>query len=154
MTAGDAPAPAADRLATLETQPLRPRMVTFHNPADVHVPPGNYSHTAKVPAGTEMIFISGQVGIRPDGSTPTSFDEQVEVVFENLRACLAAHGLTMHSVVKLNAYLVAGTDVRSMRAVRLRYFGEHKPASTAVFVPALVSPELLLEVEAVAVKTN
>lgn len=125
-------------------------MASFLNPPTVHVPVGNYTHTAVVPAGTELVFISGQVGIRPDGSVPESFAEQTETVFANLRACLAAHGLEMDSVVKINAYLVAGHDVQAMRAVRARYFGAHKPASTAVFVPALVSPELLLEVEAIA----
>lgn len=127
-------------------------MVTFLNPAEVHTPVGNYTHTATVPAGTELVFVSGQVGIRKDGSIPATFPEQAEVVFENLRECLAAHGLGMESVVKLNTYLVLGQDVQSMRAIRQRHFGAHRPTSTAVFVPALVSPELLLEVEAVAAR--
>jgi enamine deaminase RidA (YjgF/YER057c/UK114 family) len=127
-------------------------MVTFLNPATVHAPAGSYTHTAVVPAGTELVFISGQVAIRQDGTIPVSFAEQAEVVFSNLRSCLAEHDLEMSSVVKLNAYLVAGQDVHAMREVRLRHFGTHKPTSTAVFVPALVTPELLLEVEAVAAK--
>jgi enamine deaminase RidA (YjgF/YER057c/UK114 family) len=129
-------------------------MVTFANPATVHTPAGNYTHTAIVPTGTELVFISGQVANRPDGTIPATFAEQAEVVFANLRSCLAAHGLEMKSVVKLNAYLVAGQDVHAMREVRLRHFGAHKPTSTAVFVPALVSPELLLEVEAIAAKIS
>ncbi len=125
-------------------------MARYLNPPAVHAPVGNYTHTAVVPPGTELVFISGQVATRPDGSVPTTFSEQAEVVFANLRACLAAHGVGMDSVVKLNAYLVAGQDVHAMREVRARYFGAHKPTSTAVFIPALVSPEFLLEVEAVA----
>jgi enamine deaminase RidA (YjgF/YER057c/UK114 family) len=125
-------------------------MATFLNPPAVHTPVGNYTHTAVVAAGSELVFVSGQVAIRPDGSVPDTFAEQAEVVFANLRACLEAHGLGMDSVVKLNAYLVAGHDVHAMREVRARYFGAHKPTSTAVFVPALVSAELLLEVEAIA----
>jgi enamine deaminase RidA (YjgF/YER057c/UK114 family) len=129
-------------------------MVTYINPATVHSPVGSYTHTAVVSAGTELILISGQVAIRPDGTVPKTFAEQAEVVFENLEMCLAAHGLEMNSIVKLNAYLVAGHDVQAMREVRLRYFGAHKPTSTAVFVPVLVNPELLLEVEAIAVKNS
>lgn len=129
-------------------------MISFANPANVHAPVGNYTHTAVVPAGTELVFISGQVAVRPDGTVPATFAEQAEVVFENLQACLAAHGLGMSSVVKLNAYLVTGHDVQAMRAVRQRYLGAHKPTSTAVFVPALVAPELFLEIEAVAAKTG
>lgn len=127
-------------------------MVNFVNPATVHSPVGSYSHTAVVPAGMELVFISGQVAIRPDGTVPATFAEQAVVVFENLKSCLASHGLEMNSIVKLNAYLVAGHDVKAMREIRLRYLGTHQPTSTAVFVPALVTPELLLEVEAIAAK--
>ena len=128
-------------------------MAEFVNPSNVHAPVGSYSHTVTVPPGTELLFISGQVGMRPDGSLPASFAEQAEVVFENIRSCLAAHGLGMEAVVKLTSFLMPGTDVRIMREIRQRHFGEHRPASTAVFVPQLVSLDFLLEVEAVAVKS-
>lgn len=127
-------------------------MPQFVNPSNVHAPVGPYSHTVIVLPGTELIFISGQVGMRPDGSVPTSFPEQANVVFENIRACLAVHGLGMEAVVKLTTFLMPGLDVQIMREIRQRHFGEHRPASTAVYVPQLVSPDFLLEVEAVAVK--
>jgi len=129
-------------------------MPAFLNPDAVHKPIGAYSHTVLVAAGTELVFVAGQVGIRKDGTTPNSFAEQAEIVFENLRACLAAHGLEMKDVVKLNTYLVAGQDVQAMRAIRQSHFGMHQPTSTAIYVPALVSPELLLEVEAVAARPS
>src|SRR5688572_11891164 len=127
-------------------------MAKFVNPSNVHPPVGSYSHTVIVPPGTELLFISGQVGMRPDGSIPASFVEQAEVVFENIRSCLAAHGLGMEAVVKLTSFLMPGVDVHSMREIRQKHFGEHRPASTAVYVSHLVSPDFLLEVEAVAVK--
>jgi hypothetical protein len=43
-------------------------MISFSNPDGVHAPHGLYSHTATVPADTELVFVSGQVGVRPDGS--------------------------------------------------------------------------------------
>jgi 2-iminobutanoate/2-iminopropanoate deaminase len=129
-------------------------MVEYLNPNTVHAPVGAYSHTAKVPSGTEMLFISGQVAVRTDGSIPATFVEQAELVFENLHACLAAHGVGMGSVVKLAAFIVVGQDVQAMREVRQRHLGSHRPTSTAVYVPALVSPAFLLEVEAVAVKAS
>lgn len=129
-------------------------MAKFLNPSDVHPPVGSYSHTAAVPPGSELIFVSGQVGLRQDGSLPASFAEQAERVFENLRSCLSAHGVGMEAVVKLTTFIVAGQDVRIMREIRQRHFGEHRPASTAVYVPQLVDPAYLLEVEAVAVKAH
>lgn len=127
-------------------------MAEFLNPSTVHAPVGAYSHTVAVPPGSQLVFISGQVGMRPDGSLPASFAEQAEVVFENVRSCLAAHGVGMEAVIKLTSFLVPGQDVRIMREIRQRHFGEHRPASTAVYVPQLVDPAFLLEVEAVAVK--
>ena len=82
--------------------------MTFLNPRDVHAPVGPYSHTAAVPPAMELIFISGQVGMRPDGSIPASFADQAEVTFENLRACLAAHGLGVEAVVKLGCSCCQG----------------------------------------------
>lgn len=127
-------------------------MLKLVNPSDIHAPVGAYSHTAAVPPGSELIYISGQVGIRPDGSVPESFDEQADHVFMNLRACLSAHGIDMESVVKITTFIVSGQDAQAMRDVRQRHFGDHRPASTAVFVPQLISPGYLLEVEAIAVK--
>lgn len=125
----------------------------FVNPSDIHAPLGAYSHTASVPAGSELIFVSGQVGARPDGSVPETLAEQAELVFRNLRRCLAAHGADLDAVVKLTTFVVSGQDAQLTRDVRLRHFGAHRPASTLVFVPQLVTPALLVEVEAVAVKT-
>jgi enamine deaminase RidA (YjgF/YER057c/UK114 family) len=127
-------------------------MPTFRNPSDVHAPVGPYSHTAVVPAGTELIFVAGQVGMRPDGSVPTAFAEQAELTFQNLRSCLAAHGLGVEAVVKLGVFLVPGQDFQVLRAARERHFGAHRPTSTTVYVPQLAGPAFLLEVEAVAVK--
>jgi 2-iminobutanoate/2-iminopropanoate deaminase len=90
--------------------------------------------------------------MRADGTVPASFAEQAEVTFANLRACLAAHGLGVDSVVKLGVFVVPQQDFQILRAVRERHFGAHRPTSTTVYVPALAAPALLLEVEAVAVK--
>ena len=127
---------------------------TFLNPSGVHAPVGPYSHTAVVPAGAELVFVAGQVGMRPDGTVPVSFAEQAELTFANLSACLAAHGLGVDAVVKLTVFIVPQQDFQLLRAVREKHFGEHRPTSTTVYVPALAAPNLLLEVEAVAVKRS
>ncbi len=129
-------------------------MPTFLNPRDVHAPVGPYSHTAVVPSGAELIFIAGQVGMRVDGSVPEAFADQAHLAFQNLRACLAAHGLDVEAVVKLNVFMLPGQDFQTLRLTRERHFAAHRPASTTVYVPALAGPAFLLEVEAVAVKTT
>lgn len=129
-------------------------MTTFLNPPAVHAPVGPYSHTAVVPAGTELVFVAGQVGMRRDGVVPAEFAEQAEVTFANLGACLRAHGLGVESVVKLSVFVVPGQDFEALRAARERCFGAHRPTSTTVYVPQLAAPQFLLEVEAIAVRRS
>jgi 2-iminobutanoate/2-iminopropanoate deaminase len=127
---------------------------TFLDPRDVHAPVGPYSHTAVVQGGSELVFVSGQVGMRADGSIPESFGEQVEVTLENLRTCLAAHGLGLDAVVKLGVFVVPGQDFQALRAARERHFGAHRPTSTSVYVPQLASPRFLVEIEAIAARRS
>ena len=52
-------------------------------------------------------------------------------------------------MVKLNYYAVDESGLQEIRNVRAEYLGDNAPASTFVFVKALVRPELLIEIEAV-----
>lgn len=124
----------------------------FRNPAGVHPPLGLYSHTVLVPEGTELVYLSGQLGVDSDGNTPATIGEQADLVFANIVALLRAHGLAPTDIVKLTTFMVAGHDGDAVRAARLKHLGAHRPASTAVFVAALVEPEWFVEVEAVAAR--
>ncbi len=126
--------------------------LSFTNPPCVHAPLGLYSHTVFVPEGTELLFISGQLGVRPDGTTPTTIAEQADQVFSNIVALLRAHGLEPTDIIKLTTFMVAGQDGDAVRAARLKHLGAHRPASTAVFVSELVDPAWFVEVEAIAAK--
>jgi enamine deaminase RidA (YjgF/YER057c/UK114 family) len=126
--------------------------VKYSNPADVHAPLGAYSHIAVVPQGTELVFLSGQLGIRPDGSTPATIEEQADQVFANISSLLKSHGLEMAHIVKLTTFVVAGQKADAVRTARLKYLGSHRPASTALFVSQLAGPAWFLEVEAIAAR--
>ncbi len=126
--------------------------LSFTNPPCVHAPLGLYSHTVFVPEGTELLFISGQLGVRPDGTTPATIAEQADQVFSNIVVLLRAHGLEPTDIIKLSTFMVAGQDGDAVRAARLKHLGSHRPASTAVFVSELVDPAWFVEVEAIAAK--
>ena len=127
-------------------------MIAFLNPPTVHAPGGAYSHSAAVPADAELIFLSGQVGVRPDGSLPSSISAQADQVFANISALLAAHGLDASALIKLTMFVVAGQDIQAVRAARAKFLGTHRPASTAVFVSQLADPAWHVEVEGFATK--
>jgi len=100
-----------------------------------------------------LVLISGQVAFDADGALVGKDDPagQTRQVFENLRRCLAAVGATFDDVVKLNYYLTDIYDLPDVREIRDEFIDtERPPASTAVQVVALALPDLLIEVEALA----
>lgn len=128
--------------------------IDFTNPSTVHAPLGLYSHTALVAAGTDLVFISGQLGVRPDGTTPATIAEQADQVFANILAQLGSYGLGATDIIKLTTFMVAGQDGDAVRAARIKHLGAHRPCSTAVYVSQLVDPGWFVEVEAIAARVN
>ncbi len=124
-------------------------VLSFENPNGVHAPLGLYSHVARVAAGTELIYLSGQLGVRPDGSTPAGIDAQSDQIFANIVQLAASFGCRPTDIVKLTTYIVAGQDGDAVRRARRKYLGDHRPTSTAVFVAGLMDPIWFVEVEAV-----
>ena len=124
------------------------------NPEAVHPPVGTYSHAVRVEtADGTWIYVSGQVALGAEGTLvgPGDMQAQTRQVFENLRAILAANGVTFADVVKIGTYLTTLDDLAGMREVRSEYLTSEPPASTAVQVVALVVPDALIEIDLVAV---
>lgn len=113
-----------------------------------------YSHAVVVDSGV-LVFVSGQVARDAQGRLVGKGDmrAQTRQVFENLKTVLAAAGSDLAHVVRINAYLTDMSQLDAHRQVRQEYLAglPHPPASTLVGVSRLVDPDLLLEVEAVAV---
>lgn len=128
--------------------------VEFLNPPTL-CPTFGWTHVVTATGG-KTIYISGQVGINEKGEVVGKGDmkRQTEQAFENIRLALAAAGATFQDVVKTNLYVVGlrPEHVPIIREVRSRYVSaDHPPSSTLVGVSALVGPDWLIEIEAVAV---
>jgi enamine deaminase RidA (YjgF/YER057c/UK114 family) len=122
------------------------------NPRAIHEPRG-YTHVVRA-SGAATVYVSGQVGIRPDGSIAEGLAAQAIVAFENLGAALAAAGASPRDVAKTTTYVVGYSvdDRAAFIEARSRVFGDDQPpASTLLGVAALARPDLLIEVEAIAV---
>jgi enamine deaminase RidA (YjgF/YER057c/UK114 family) len=78
---------------------------------------------------------------------------QTRQVFDNIKAILTAAGAGMKDVIKINTYITEQSMFREMLEVRKDIFGANPPASTAVVVAGLAFPGLLIEVEAIAIKS-
>lgn len=110
-----------------------------------------FSHYCHVVRAGNQVWVSGAVGIDAAGNIPASTVEQFRVALANVDACLRAAGAGPQHVVKVNLYLTDISERGAINPERVRYFGEHRPASTLVGVAALVDPRLTVEIEAVAV---
>ena len=112
--------------------------------------PTTYSHIVKV---GDILYIAGQVGADAQGKVVgTGMVEQLEQVLKNLQIALKSQGLDFSHVAKITIYT---TDVDAFRApdaaaVRAKYFGANRPASTLVGVTRLASPDYKVEIEATA----
>lgn len=128
--------------------------VTLLNPVAIATPLGAYSQAVLCRGEGHWLQVSGQIGAAPDGSLPDSVEAQAENVWNNLLAVLREAGMTVSDLVKITTYVVDAAALPVASAVRARYIGEHRPASTVVVAQALASPEWLIEIEAVAFKIS
>jgi enamine deaminase RidA (YjgF/YER057c/UK114 family) len=127
-------------------------MNRIHNPKTVAPPGGRYSHAIEVPPNARWLHISGQIGTAPDGTVPAGITAQVENVWRNLTAILADADMGIADLVKVTVFLTRDQDIAAYREARDRIIGDTRPASTLVVISRLVSPNFLVEVEAVAAK--
>ncbi len=100
-----------------------------------------------------LVILSGQASLDLKTGAVVgkgNFDTQLRQVFDNLKTVLKAAGSSMEQVVKVNIYL---TDMKHFPKVvdaRGKYFKRPWPADTIVEVGALGLPELMIEIEAIA----
>src|SRR3954451_206134 len=122
------------------------------NPPALSKPTG-YTHIVEVTGPARTIYISGQIAFDKDGTIVGAGDmkAQAEQVFKNLEIALTAAGAKFSDVVKMNSYITDMSKLQAVRDVRVKYFSDTAPASTFVEVKGLVRPELLLEIEVIAV---
>jgi enamine deaminase RidA (YjgF/YER057c/UK114 family) len=121
--------------------------------SNYHVPVSTFTQAVIVPAGSDLVFVSGITARRgPQGELVRDADIEVqsEVILENIGAILAEAGGTMDDVVKTTTFVRDANQIDRYRAVRDRYFGSTPPASSIVEVSRLYDPAMLVEVEAIA----
>lgn len=123
------------------------------NPSTMAPPLGAYSHGIAVEKGLRWVFVSGQLGIAPDGTLASGAEAQADVAWENVGRVLEAGGMTTADLVKTTTYVVDRDLIPAVRAARQRHMpGPDFPASTFVIVAGLARPEFLVEIEAVAAR--
>lgn len=125
-------------------------MLRKFDPEGVAASPA-YSQGAEATLPQKILFVSGQVGVRRDGSIAEGVAEQARVAFGNLQAVLGEARMTVDDVAKFTIYLTDESRLGEFMTAGLN-LPSPPPAATLLFVKALASPDLLVEIEAVAVR--
>jgi reactive intermediate/imine deaminase len=119
----------------------------------IRKPIGVFSQATVVEAKGRLVFISGMTSRRPDGSIAGIGDisEQTRQVCENIKAAVEAAGGSMDDICRVDVYVRNMEHFEAIHKVRREYFRPPLPASTMVEVTKMVSPDYLIEINAIAV---
>jgi 2-iminobutanoate/2-iminopropanoate deaminase len=117
-------------------------------------PAARRPYSAGMRAG-ELLFVSGQIAIAPDGSSLAHADleTQTRQCLANLRAVLEAGGATLQQVAKVTVYLAEPDGWAVFNPLYAEFFGTHKPARAIVPVAAFPGG-FKVEVDAIAVLSD
>lgn len=128
-------------------------MKQSRNPETVHKPLGRYSHQIEI-HHERMLILSGQVGMRLDGTIPEDPLEQLDLALENIFHNLHAANMDVTDIVKLTYFLVGEIDTVKRRELVASKLQGHEPCSTLLHVAGLASPQLRVEIDAWASRAD
>jgi 2-iminobutanoate/2-iminopropanoate deaminase len=116
-------------------------------------PPGGH-YSAAVAVG-DLVFISGQLPILPDGthSADQDFEVQARIALDNFLAVAATAGAGIEDVAKVTVYVVGIDNWPRFNRLYAERLGAHRPARAIVPVPEL-HYGYLIEIEGIAVRST
>jgi 2-iminobutanoate/2-iminopropanoate deaminase len=111
---------------------------------------GHYADAVRVPAGYDQVYVSGTPGLAADGSISDNITGESTQAWQNVSAILSRAGARLSDIVVVRQWLTSADDISAYVAVRSQFI-KHEPASFLGVIPALVWPNLKVEVEVIAV---
>lgn len=122
------------------------------SPDSVVKPASSYAQSVIHAATAERIVISGQLGLRPDGTLEDGLEAQMERAWSNVLGVMQAGEFKLEHLVKATIYVTVPGQVAVYRKVRDKMLKGHLCANTYLEISGLAAPEFLVEIEAEAVK--
>ncbi len=122
---------------------------TLISSGSVYEPIVGYSRAVRAGA---FVFVAGTTSGSPDGAIGgTDAALQTREIFVRLAAALEQAGATLADVVRTRIYLKDIADFDAVGRVHGEFFGDIRPATTAVEVSALAAPDMLVEIDVDAI---
>ena len=122
------------------------------NPDGVVKPASNYVQCVTHALTGERMVISGQLGVTEDGNVCDGIEAQMEQAWRNIFAVMKGGGFEREHLIRATIYVTEPGQVGVYRAVRDRMLEGHLCANTYIEISALAAPDLLVEIEAEAIK--
>jgi 2-iminobutanoate/2-iminopropanoate deaminase len=110
----------------------------------------DYVHAMEVSGMQRVVYVSGTMGLDDDGVAPSLLDDQLTLIWSNLRRILADADMTTDNIVRLTSYLRDANYVQKNQDARLKALGERRIPTTAIVVQTL-RDDWLVEIEIIAV---
>ncbi|AZO77149.1 MULTISPECIES: RidA family protein [unclassified Bosea (in: a-proteobacteria)] len=121
-----------------------------HNPSrGIYPATSDYAHAMEVVAPQRLLFVSGTMGLDEAGKPGATLDEQLTLIWNNLRAILASASMSVDNIVRLTSYLRDASFVEANQNARLAALGGRAIPTTAIVVQTL-REDWLVEIEVIA----
>ena len=123
-----------------------------YNPESIVKSFASYSQGVEVPPNARWLYITGQVGVNPDGTIAGNSEKQVERAWQNVLAVLAEAKMGPEDLVHVNVYITDPADVQLNRESWRKISRNGGPGVTMVTVKRLSHPDWTVEISAVAAR--
>jgi 2-iminobutanoate/2-iminopropanoate deaminase len=121
-----------------------------HNPSDgVYAPVAAYAHALELRDAGRLLFVTGTIGLDPEGVAGATLDDQLRLIWANIRTILASAGMTVDDIVRVTSYLRDASYAQANGEARHRELGGRLVPTTAVVAQTLME-DWMVEVEVIA----
>ena len=125
-------------------------MRIHRNPTSIHSPVAGYVHQIELVNQKRQLILSGQIGMRIDGTIAEDIDDQFKIALENIVENLKAANMTKENINKMTIYLAEKMDPQKRKEKLEAALGDYKPCMTLLYVQALANPKIKVEIDASA----
>ena len=123
---------------------------TTHNPTTgIYPATPDYVHAIEVREPRRLLYVSGTMGLAQDGHPGRTLDEQLTLIWSNLRTILKSAGMSVANIVRVTSYLRDASYAEANQNARVAALGGRVVPTTALVVQTL-STDWLVELEIIA----
>jgi 2-iminobutanoate/2-iminopropanoate deaminase len=125
------------------------KIVTHSPTVGIYPAASDYFHALEVREPNRILFVSGTMGLDERGVAGKTLDEQLELIWSNIRTILASADMTVESIVRLTSYMRDPAHAGANAAARVRALGGRLIPTTGIVAQTLVT-DWLAEIEVIA----